>query len=121
MENAAFVGNLLHLLSEKLVEASNERAYHFRNEQLLFSEFRAHLSPEITNHLLATGLAYGYPRYIDAVILFADIRSFTEALAGMFPHEVANQLGPYFDAMVTVIQSYEGLVDKFIGDAVMAI
>lgn len=121
MENATFAGNLLRSLSEKLTEASNERAYHFRNEQLLFSEFRAHLSPEITNHLLATGLAYGHPRYIDAVILFADIRSFTEALTGMPPYEVANQLGPYFDAIVTVIQHYEGLVDKFIGDAVMAI
>lgn len=121
MENAAFTRNLLRLLSEKLTEASSERAYHFRNEQLLFSEFRAHLSPEITNHLLATGLAYGHPRYIDAIILFADIRSFTEALVGMPSHEVANQLGPYFDAMVTIIQRYEGLIDKFIGDAVMAI
>jgi class 3 adenylate cyclase len=121
MQNAAFVGNLLRFLSEKLTEATNERAYHFRNEALLFSEFRAHLSPEIANRLLATGLSYGHPRYIDAVILFADIRSFTETLVGMPAHEVANQLGPYFDAMVAVIQRYEGFVDKFIGDAVMAI
>jgi len=121
MENIAFMGNLLRLISEKLTEASNERAFRFRNEQLLFSEFRAHLSPEITSCLLATGLTYGKPRYIDAVILFSDIRSFTERSAGMTPQEITSQLGPYLDATVTVIHRHGGLVDKFIGDAVMAI
>ncbi len=121
MENIAFMGNLLRLVSEKLTEASNERAFRFRNEQLLFSEFRAHLSPEITSYLLATGLTYGEPRYIDAVILFSDIRSFTERSAGMTPQEIASQLGTYLDATVTVIHRHGGLVDKFIGDAVMAI
>jgi len=121
MQNAAFLSNLLCLVSEKLAGASNERAFHIRNEELLFSEFQAHLSPEITNRLLATGLAYGEPRYIDAIILFSDIRSFTERSANMTPQEIADQLGAYLDATVGVIHRHEGLVDKFIGDAVMAI
>lgn len=121
MENVAFMRNLLRLVSEKLAQASNERAFRFRNEQLLFSEFRAHLSPEITSSLLATGLAYGEPRYIDAVILFSDVRAFTERSAGMTPQEIARQLGLYLDATVTVIHRHGGLVDKFIGDAVMAV
>jgi len=121
MENIAFMRNLLRLVSEKLAQASNERAFRFRNEQLLFSEFRAHLSPDITSSLLATGLTYGTPRYIDAVILFSDIRAFTEQSAGMTPQEIARQLGLYLDATVAVIHRHGGLVDKFIGDAVMAI
>ena len=121
MEDVAFMRNLLRLVSEKLAQASNERAFRFRNEQLLFSEFRAHLSPEITSSLLATGMTYGEPRYIDAVILFSDIRSFTERSARMTPQEIASQLGLYLDATVTVIHRHGGLVDKFIGDAVMAI
>ncbi len=121
MKDVAFLGNLLRLVSEKLAEASNERAFRFRNEYLLFSEFREHLSSEVTNRLLATGLAYGEPRYIDAIILFSDIRSFTERSAGMAPQEIASQLGSYLDAVVSVIHRREGLVDKFVGDAVMAI
>lgn len=121
MKNVAFLGNLLRLVSEKLTEASNERAFRFRNEYLLFSEFRSHLSPEVTNRLLATGIAYGEPHYIDAIILFSDIRSFTERSAGMAPQEIASQLGSYLDAVVSIIHRHEGLVDKFVGDAVMAI
>jgi adenylate cyclase len=116
-----FTGNLLRFVSQKLSEATNERAFRFRNEQLLFSEFSAHLSPRITQRLLAAGLAYGDPRYIDAIILISDIRAFTAQSAGMTPEEIASQLSSYFDATVNVIHRYEGLVDKFIGDAVMAI
>lgn len=121
LTDVVFLRNLLRQVSEKLTEASNERAFHFRNEQLLFSEFRAHLSPEITHRLLATGRAYGDPRYVDAIILFSDIRSFTERSAGMAPQEIASELGPYLDATVNLIHQHEGLVDKFVGDAVMAI
>ena len=118
--DVTFLGSLLRFVSQKLGEATNERAFRFRNEHLLFSEFSAHLSPAITQRLLATGLTYGEPRYIDAVILFADIRSFTEQSAGMIPQDIAQQLSAYFDAMVNLIHRHEGLIDKFIGDAVMA-
>lgn len=121
MADSTFSRNLLRLISYKLREATDERAYRYRNEKLLFSEFRAHLSPEVTQRLLATGTSYGDPRYIDAVILFSDIRSFTDRSAGMTPTEIAAQLSPYLDAAVTTIHRHEGMVDKFIGDAVMAV
>ena len=121
LRDATFVGNLLRQVSEKLIEATNERAFRFRNEKLLFNEFRAHTSPELTQKLLGTGLNYGEPRFIDGVILFSDIRSFTERSAGMTPAEMASQLSSYLDAVVDVIHRHEGLIDKFIGDAVMAI
>jgi len=120
LRDATFTGNLLRFVSQKLGEATNERAFRFRNEHLLFSEFSAHLSPTITQRLLATGLAYGKPRYIDAIILFADIRSFTEQSGGLIPQDIAQQLSAYFDTMVNLIHRHEGLIDKFIGDAVMA-
>lgn len=121
LKDATFIGNLLRQVSQKLIEATNERAFRFRNEQLLFSEFRAHTSAELAQKLLATGLNYGEPRFIDAVILFSDIRSFTERSAGMTPAEIANQLSSYLDAVVDIIHRHEGIVDKFVGDAVMAI
>ncbi len=121
MGNAVFLGNLLRDVSAKLSQATGDRAFRYRNEHLLLSEFRAHLSPEVTNRLLATGLTYGNPRFIDAIILYADIRSFTERSAKMTTQEIAEQLSSYLDVMVDVIHRHEGLVDKFIGDAVLAI
>ena len=121
MESATFTKRLLQAVSAKLTEATEERAYRYRHERLLFGEFRAHLAPEIANRLLSTGKAYGEPRCIDAVVLFSDIRSFTERSAGMEPLEIAKQLTCYLDATVDVIHDNCGMVDKFIGDAVMAI
>lgn len=117
-----FSRNLLSLLSVKLREATNERAYRYEQEQSLFSEFRAHVAPEVLNELLAKGTAeYGEPRYTDAVILMSDIRGFSGASAEMTPEQIAHQLGAYLDGMVNIIHRHGGLVDKFIGDAVMAV
>jgi class 3 adenylate cyclase len=121
MANGVFMRNLLRLVAEKLQESTQERAFHFRNEALLFSEFRAHLSPVIAQRLLATGKQYGTPRFIDAVLLFADIRSFTEQSSTMTPEQLVQELNPYLDTVVSVIHRYEGMVDKFIGDAVFAL
>lgn len=117
-----FSRNLLSLLSVKLREATNERAYRYAQEQALFSEFRAHVAPEVLNELLAKGTdEYGEPRYTDAVILMSDIRGFSGASAEMTPKQIAHQLGAYLDDMVSIIHRHGGLVDKFVGDAVMAI
>jgi len=116
-----FSRNLMRALSAKLSEATSSRAYRFRNEERLFAEFSAHLAPEVVNRLLVSGEAYGKPRYIDAVILMADVRSFTASCAKMRPSSIAAQLSPYLDTMVDVIHSHQGFVDKFIGDAVLAV
>jgi class 3 adenylate cyclase len=122
MKDHGFIRNLLRVVSCKLRESTDERARHFKREKLLFGEFKAHLSEHVINSLLATGLEYGQPRHIeDAVILFSDIRSFTQRSAGMSAEEIAQQLSPYLNEIVEVIHRYEGLVDKFIGDAVMAV
>src|SRR5260221_9188461 len=111
MTNVAFTRNLLRLVAEKLDEATQERAFRFRIEALLFSEFRAHLSPEVAQRLLATGKQYGAPRFIDAVLLFADIRSFTERSATMTPEQLVQELNTYLDTIVSVIHRHEGMVD----------
>ena len=121
LENPTFTRNLLRLVAEKLNEATQERAFRFRREALLFSEFRAHLSPVLAQRLLATGKHYGTPRFIDAVLLFADIRSFTERSATMTPEQLVQELNPYLDAVVSIIHQHEGMIDKFIGDAVFAL
>lgn len=121
MENVNFVKNLLKIVSDKLTQATDERAFRYRNEQLLFSEFRAHVSDMVAQRILAAGVDYGKPRYVDGIILFADIRDFTSHSSTLSPGQIAHQLSRYLDAVVEVIHTHEGLVDKFVGDAVMAV
>jgi class 3 adenylate cyclase/HAMP domain-containing protein len=53
-------------------------------------------------------------------ILFSDIRSFTTISEGMNPGDLVNSLNRYFSGQVDVIMNRNGIVDKYIGDAIMA-
>jgi len=53
-------------------------------------------------------------------VLFSDIRSFTTISERMRPDEMVESLNQYFTLMVDTIMSRNGIVDKYIGDAIMA-
>ena len=57
----------------------------------------------------------------DVAILFSDIRSFTTISERMAPDALVNALNRYFSIMVDVIIDRNGMVDKYIGDAIMAV
>lgn len=54
-------------------------------------------------------------------ILFADIRGFTTISEKMSPEEVVSMLNDYFSSIIDIIFRYGGIIDKFIGDAIMVI
>ncbi|MDR2481243.1 MAG: HAMP domain-containing protein [Spirochaetaceae bacterium] len=56
----------------------------------------------------------------ELVILFSDIRSFTTISESMPPEDVVNCLNRYFSGQVDTVIQYNGIVDKYIGDALMA-
>ncbi len=58
---------------------------------------------------------------IDATVAFIDIRGFTAISENQSPDKVVRLLNNYFDVMVKEIIAQNGLVDKFIGDCVMAV
>lgn len=60
-------------------------------------------------------------RTVDAGILFCDIRGFTATTERMTPEEVIEMLNAHMSAMCGVIYDHGGMVDKFVGDLVMAV
>ena len=58
---------------------------------------------------------------IEAVVLFSDIRSFTQLTESTDPEIVVELLNIHFSRVVDIVTENNGFVDKFIGDAVMAV
>ena len=72
-------------------------------------------------HLRLQGAALGVPEVREVTVLFADIIGFTSMSETMSPAAVALLLNDYLSRMTDVIFKYEGTLDKYIGDAIMAV
>jgi class 3 adenylate cyclase len=117
-----FTLNLIKILSAKLREATSDEAVRLAQEEKMFAAFRSHVHPRVLDDLLAKGIEdYGAPRYIDCAILFADIRSYTSLSLEATPEQIVNELSRYLDGMIEIIHAHDGMIDKFIGDNVMAV
>jgi adenylate cyclase len=83
------------------------------------------LSPQVTARIIATSesqsAALGIPEVKEVSVLFADIVGFTSMSEKMSPAAVALILNDYLSRMTDVIFKYEGTLDKYIGDAIMAV
>jgi len=93
-----------------------------KREQKIRNIFQKYVPKDVIERFFQNpeGMLVGENRNLS--ILFSDIRSFTTISERMAPDELVNSLNRYFQAMVEIIMDrHKGIVDKYIGDAIMAV
>jgi adenylate cyclase len=90
------------------------------NEKRLRSTMSRYMDPGIADQMVANGADMLGGKNVVATVLFSDIRSFTTITETLGAQGTVALLNEYFTLMVDCIQREEGMLDKFIGDAIMA-
>jgi adenylate cyclase len=90
------------------------------NEKRIRSTMARYMDPALADRLVRSGedILGGTSAVVS--LLFSDIRGFTSLTEQLGPQATVSMLNEYFTLMVDCIQSEGGMLDKFIGDAIMA-
>ncbi|MDI3503534.1 MAG: adenylate cyclase [Candidatus Cloacimonadota bacterium] len=93
-----------------------------KEKRFIRQAFQQYMAPELVGELLKNPQKLSYGGSLQEItVLFSDIRSFTTYSENHSPEETVNILKEYLTAMVKVIIDNQGILDKFVGDEIMAL
>jgi adenylate cyclase len=105
-----------------LTEAFNLMAKNLREKEMIKRAFARYVAREVVDELLKDPerlVLTGERR--DVTVLFCDIRGFTPLSERLSPEQVVLLLNDFYDLMIDATFRQEGTLDKFLGDAIMAV
>ena len=105
-----------------LTDAFNDMAASLRDKEFIKSSFERYVSKPLAEQILQKQdeLKLG-GEVREVTVLFSDIRRFTSLAEELPPEQVVEMLNHYFTRMIDVVNNHEGMVDKLMGDSVMAL
>ena len=103
-----------------LSHAFNSMARGLEERDRLKATFQKFHDKEIADRLLSGEVVLGGERR-EVAVLFTDIRNFTRLSEQMSPERVVEMLNEYMSVMVAAIGRHGGVVDKYVGDAILAL
>jgi adenylate cyclase len=121
------LGHTFNLMTGQLEKAYNQiKSYAFKSviaqkrEQKIRNIFQKYVPVDVIDQFMSRpeSMLIGDSRIL--AVLFTDIRGFTRISESMAPEQIVESLNTYFTEMVDIILNRKGIVDKYIGDAIMA-
>ena len=113
---------LSHIASQVAYFMENMKlARKVEEESINREKFQRMLSPNLAEKVVSGELEVKKGgQALEATVVFADIRGFTSMSEKQDAHQILEMLNEYFELAVDVVFKYEGTLDKFVGDEIMA-
>ncbi|OLP19880.1 hypothetical protein BST81_03020 [Leptolyngbya sp. 'hensonii'] len=116
----------LALLTASILTTLYVASLEHQERQLVMTLFGRHVTPDVAEmiwqnreQVMAEGRMRG--KKMTATVLFTDLKDFSSITERTSPESLMDWLNEYMEAMVQLVLEHGGIVDKLIGDAVMAI